>query len=189
MESSVKRIQITGNAMTTFGGSKNTTRRKRKEIELRGVPIGGAAMLVSAPAPLPLPLATGVAVPVPANIVPQDGGVRSVKVILDPSKKKTKNIVLSPAKKVVKLSSGSDLMKKRPAKTLKVSRRIRVSVDGLKKRVHRARTIRRDSQKMPIDALKKELESASLIKEGSKAPEPVLRQMYSDFQVLKQRAL
>jgi len=183
MESSVKRIQITGNAMTTFGGSKNTTRRKRKEIELRGVPIGGAAMLVSAPAPLPLP------VPVPANIVPQDGGVRSVKVILDPSKKKTKKIVLSPAKKVVKLSSGSDLMKKRPAKTLKVSRRIRVSVDGLKKRVHRARTIRRDSQKMPIDALKKELESASLIKEGSKAPEPVLRQMYSDFQVLKQRAL
>lgn len=175
--------------MTTFGGSKNTTRRKRKEIELRGVPIGGAAMLVSAPAPLPLPLATGVAVPVPANIVPQDGGVRSVKVILDPSKKKTKKIVLSPAKKVVKLSSGSDLMKKRPAKTLKVSRRIRVSVDGLKKRVHRARTIRRDSQKMPIDALKKELESASLIKEGSKAPEPVLRQMYSDFQVLKQRAL
>jgi hypothetical protein len=187
MDSSVKRIQITGNAMTTFGGSVNTTRRKRKEIELRGVPIGGT--VIPAPLPLPLPVAAPAPLPVPLTVAPQDGGVRSVKVILDPSKKKTKKIVLSPAKKVVKLSSGSDLMKKRPAKTLKVSRRIRVSVDGLKKRVHRARTIKRDSQKMPIDALKKELESASLIKEGSKAPEPVLRQMYSDFQVLKQRAL
>ena len=185
MDSSVKRIQITGNAMTTFGGSANTTRRKRKEIELRGVPIGGTVI----PAPLPLPLPIAAPLPVPVPVAPQDGGLRSIKVILDPSKKKTKKIVLSPAKKVVKLSSGSDLMKKRPAKTLKVSRRIRVSVDGLKKRVHRARTIKRDSQKMPIDALKKELESASLIKEGSKAPEPVLRQMYSDFQVLKQRAL
>lgn len=187
MDSSVKRIQITGNAMTTFGGSVNTTRRKRKEIELRGVPIGGT--VIPAPLPLPLPVAAPVPIPAPLPVAPQDGGVRSVKVILDPSKKKTKKIVLSPAKKVVKLSSGSDLMKKRPAKTLKVSRRIRVSVDGLKKRVHRARTIKRDSQKMPIDALKKELEAASLIKEGSKAPEPVLRQMYSDFQVLKQRAL
>ena len=187
MDSSVKRIQITGNAMTTFGGSVNTTRRKRKEIELRGVPIGGT--VIPAPLPLPLPVAAPVPIPAPLPVAPQDGGVRSVKVILDPSKKKTKKIVLSPAKKVVKLSSGSDLMKKRPAKTLKISRRIRVSVDGLKKRVHRARTIKRDSQKMPIDALKKELESASLIKEGSKAPETVLRQMYSDFQVLKQRAL
>ena len=173
--------------MTTFGGSVNTTRRKRKEIELRGVPIGGT--VIPAPLPLPLPVAAPVAAPASLPVAPQDGGVRSVKVILDPSKKKTKKIVLSPAKKVVKLSSGSDLMKKRPAKTLKISRRIRVSVDGLKKRVHRARTIKRDSQKMPIDALKKELEAASLIKEGSKAPEPVLRQMYSDFQVLKQRAL
>ena len=187
MDSSVKRIQITGNAMTTFGGSVNTTRRKRKDIEPRGVPIGGT--VIPAPLPLPLPVAAPVPVTAPLPVAPQDGGVRSVKVILDPSKKKTKKIVLSPAKKVVKLSSGSDLMKKRPAKTLKVSRRIRVSVDGLKKRVHRARTIKRDSQKMPIDALKKELESASLIKEGSKAPETVLRQMYSDFQVLKQRAL
>ena len=126
MDSSVKRIQITGNAMTTFGGSVNTTRRKRKEIELRGVPIGGT--VIPAPLPLPLPVAAPVPIPAPLPVAPQDGGVRSVKVILDPSKKKTKKIVLSPAKKVVKLSSGSDLMKKRPAKTLKISRRIRVSV-------------------------------------------------------------
>jgi hypothetical protein len=33
------------------------------------------------------------------------------------------------------------------------------------------------------------LETAGLIKAGSKAPETILRQMYTDFQVLKQRAL
>jgi hypothetical protein len=42
---------------------------------------------------------------------------------------------------------------------------------------------------MPIEKLKKELETAGLIKAGSKAPEIILRQMYTDFQVLKQRAL
>jgi hypothetical protein len=116
-----------------------------------------------------------------------------VKVILDKSKNKTKKLILSAPKKVIKLPSGSSdsttSVKKHPSKTRKVARRIRVSVDALNKRVNRAKTIKKESQVMSIEKIKKDLEGAGLIKVGSKAPESILRQMYTDFQVLKQRAL
>jgi hypothetical protein len=118
-----------------------------------------------------------------------------VKVILDKTNHKTRKLILAP-KKVIKLppgplarGTGEAVKKHSHAKTQKVARRIRVSVSGLNKRVNRAKTIKKESQVMPIEKLKKELETAGLIKAGSKAPETILRQMYTDFQVLKQRAL
>jgi len=125
--------------------------------------------------------------PAPAP-VKQEGGKKDVKVILDKSNNKTKKLILAP-KKVIKLPSGTSAPKKHAAKTQKIAKRIRVSVAGLNKRVNRAKTIKKESQVMPIEKLKKELETAGLIKAGSKAPETILRQMYTDFQVLKQRAL
>jgi hypothetical protein len=144
---------------------------------------------------IPVAPATPVAAPVaPAAQAVQPlytGGAKVVKVILDKSKNKTRKIILSAPKRVIKLASGSseDISKKHPAKTQKVARRIRVSVDGLKRRVHRAKTIKKESQMMTIDKIKKELEKAGLIKTDSKAPELILRQMYTDYQMLKQRAL
>jgi len=107
-------------------------------------------------------------------------------VILD--KKKDKPLILSPPKKS---GPAPVVVKKLPvkSKTLKVARRIRVSVDGLNRKVNRAKTIKKESEKMPIDSLKKELVASGLVKSESKAPESILRQIYSDFQVLKQKAL
>lgn len=119
---------------------------------------------------------------------------KNVKVVLAP-KKKTQKVVLSPAKKVVKLpatpatATSAQVGKKVRGKTHKVARRIRVSVEGLNKRMNRAKTIKKESQTLTIEKLKGELVAAGLIKKESKAPEAILRQMYTDFQLLKQRAL
>ena len=168
---------------------KGTKTRRRGP---RGVPPsgGGAPTPPSTPVPMSTPAPPPTPTPTNAPVTAQQQGGKPVRVILDPSKKKTKKLVLSPPKTVIKLPGAEPVhAQKRNNKTQKVSRRIRVSVDGLKKRVYRAKTIKKESQKMSIDQLKKELQVAGLIKDGSKAPEGILRQMYSDFQMLKQRAL
>jgi hypothetical protein len=154
---------------------------------------------LDAPSFTPLPsVAPAPTAPATATVTPpqeQHGGRKDVKVILDKTNHKTRKLILAP-KKVIKLppgplvrGTGEAVKKYSHAKTQKVAKRIRVSVSGLNKRVNRAKTIKKESQVMPIEKLKKELETAGLIKAGSKAPETILRQMYTDFQVLKQRAL
>jgi hypothetical protein len=64
-----------------------------------------------------------------------------------------------------------------------------VNVDGLGKRLVRAKTIRKDSVSLDIGEVKKVLHKAGLIKMESKAPESILRQMYADYMTLKGRAL
>jgi hypothetical protein len=120
--------------------------------------------------------------PVPA---PQQGGVaKAVKVILEKKKKGTK-VVLAPTK-VKKLNSVTPAV---PAKTRKVAKKIRISLNGFGKRVTRATTIKHESKKQKIEDIKKTLVEAKLIKETSKAPEGVLRTMYADYMTLKNRAL
>lgn len=133
---------------------------------------------------------------VATNITEILGGAReekkkpAVKVILEKTKKAKEKIVLAPAKpKVVKETPGILPLKKQKTKTMKAARRIRVSLDGLSKRIHRAKTIKKETEKTSIDDIKKRLQQAGLIKKDSKAPEGILRQMYTDFEQLKQRAL
>lgn len=109
------------------------------------------------------------------------GGKQPVKVIL--AKKKGAKVILSPAK-VRKLPGPTE-----KAKTRKVAKKIRVSLHGLNKRVTRANHIRKDATKQPIAEVKKTLVSAKLIKADSKAPEDILRKMYADYMMLKNRAL
>lgn len=201
MADTIKKFRITGEAAKSLASESEPTKTRRRGRQQRG---GQAPVQVSrldAPSFTPLPPAAAslpapVTAPATSSVAPpqeQHGGRKDVKVILDKTNHKTRKLILAP-KKVIKLPPGpsTDIPKKHPhshAKTQKVARRIRVSVSGLNKRVNRAKTIKKESQVMPIEKLKKELETAGLIKTGSKAPETILRQMYTDFQVLKQRAL
>lgn len=200
-DSSLKKIQITGGAAETYlSGTRKTKKRTPRGLpigkELEGGSTGALVQLVANKVPSPAP----VPAPAPAPVPEQKGGDdKSVKVILDPPKKKTRKVILAPPKKINKVpgtpsqtsASPAPLLKKTPGKTKthKVARRIRVSVDGLSKRINRAKTIKKDSQKMPIEQIKKQLIQSGLIKQDSKAPETILRQMYNDFETLKQRAL
>ena len=111
---------------------------------------------------------------------------KPVKVIFAGGKKTTR-VILSPAK--VKKLPGTPGTGTGPAKTRKAAKKIRMSLHGLGKRVTRANNIRKDAVKQPIAEVKKTLVSAKLIKEGSKAPDDILRKMYSDYMMLKNRAL
>jgi hypothetical protein len=159
-DSSIKKVKLTGLAATSAMKTRKVAKR------------GGAILS-------PAPLVSPAAAPAPAAVAKQTD--KAVKVVLAPSKKKQTKVILAPPV-VTKTISGKN-------KTLKVARRIRMNVDGLTRKMNRAKTIKKESEKMPMDTMKKELVSAGLIKTESKAPDAILRQMYSDFQMLKQRAL
>lgn len=130
-------------------------------------------------------LAKGPAESTPAPV--QGGGSKPVKVILEKKKKGTR-VLLAPTK-VKKLQPASATQSPTQAKTRKVAKKIRMSLNGFGKRVNRAQTIRVDAKKQSLESLKKTLVEAKLIKGDSKAPEPMLRQMYADYMMLKNRAL
>ena len=120
----------------------------------------------------------------PPKPIVQVAGAKAVKVILEKKKKATR-VVLAPTK-VRKLNPTAPAT---PAKTRKVAKKIRMSLNGFGKRVTRANTIRVDAKKQKIEDVKKILVEAKLIKADSKAPEGVLRTMYADYMTLKNRAL
>jgi hypothetical protein len=75
-----------------------------------------------------------------------------------------------------------------PAKR-KTAKKIRVNLARLGKKLRRATTIRKKATKQSLEEVKKELIKANLIKAESKAPESILRQMYSDYMMLRAKAL
>jgi hypothetical protein len=117
----------------------------------------------------------------------------SVKVVLKPKKKATR-VHLAPKKggaviphivepvKPANLSGGGK-------KTRKASRSIKMNLPGLNKKLNKAKTIRQEAAKETLEQVKKVLHKAGLVKTDTKAPESILRQMYSDFMMLKNRAL
>lgn len=216
MSSDTKSIVISGAAAESYlQGGKTRRRRKQKGGQQQqgteeviehsetdkmvqfnqGKPnIPKVALVTRAPE---VPVSTAVPAPSPqVNITELLGGGKeekkmpSVKVILEKTRKGKEKVVLAPAKpKVIKETPGILTTKKPKSKTLKASRRFRVSLDGLSKRMHRARTIKKETDRTSIDDIKKRLQHAGLIKKDSKAPEGILRQMHTDFEQLKQRAL
>ena len=76
-----------------------------------------------------------------------------------------------------------------PKKTRRLGRSIKVSMSGLSKRMTRAKTIRKDAGSLGLSEIKAALQKAGLVKAESKAPEAILRQMYADYMMLKDRAL
>jgi len=135
----------------------------------------------------------GLVAPAAANNIPiklaaaQSGGssaaVQSAgsvaKVILAKTRKK---VLLAP-KAALTVASTAHPVKRKTAK------KIRVNVSGLGNKLHKAKTIRKRASHKDLAEVKKELVKAKLIKEDSKAPEEIIRQIYSDYMVLKKRAL
>jgi hypothetical protein len=156
----------------------------------------GASSLVSSPSPapvrVPLPSAgsAGSSVPPPTTVPPasaapgQIGGAKKKSLVLAPPKKQTR-------KSKVHLAPPASKDKK-PAHNLKTTRKIRVHLGGLKKRLCRAKTIKHDSRKKPISEIRRTLEEAKLVKpcaNGKEVPEDVLRTIFHDYMLLRNRVL
>jgi hypothetical protein len=117
------------------------------------------------------------------NALPFSGGDKApaavTKVVLAAAKKKGHILLAAP-----KATTAA-----KHKKTRKVSRSIKMSMTGLDKKLTRAKSIRKDAAALGFTDLKKALHKAGLIKLESKAPESILRQMYADYMMLKDRAL
>ena len=129
-------------------------------------------------------------VPVQQPVQPvQNGGAynqqKNVKVVLTPKKKKTAVVLEAPKKKKepITLSSGQK------GGTRKVAKKIRMNISNMSKRMTRANDIRKEAKAMTIDKIKAALKTAGLIKETTKAPDAILKSMYVDYFLLKNKAL
>lgn len=110
------------------------------------------------------------------------------RVILKAAPKKEHKVTLSVSKmpkSIEHLNTNTSLKNK----TYKTSQKIKFSLKHLNKKISKARTIKKQSQEKSLDEIKKILSDAKLIKVDSKAPEAMIRQIYSDFMVLKHKAL
>ena len=119
----------------------------------------------------------------PINKAPAQAGGKA-KLILEPKKKSMKKLHLAPA-------SVSGSHKRSVSKT----RKIRVNLPGMKRRLTRAKEIHKDSRHKDISHIKKTLIDAKLIKpreEGkpdSTEYDMMLRKTYENYMLLRNRAL
>jgi hypothetical protein len=189
-----KQIILTGEAAASLQSRK---RRSRKNLKGGGSTQGAIIQLQSTTSSSDQPTAsveginpakiaqTSATVDAPTTIqqsgTQQSGG--KPKVVLRASKKPTHKVVLSVSKIV------APVVHTQKAKTRKVSKKITFSLKNLRKKLTTAKTIKKHSEEKSLDEIKKLLVETKLIKPDSKAPETMLRHMYSDFMMLKHRAL
>ena len=183
----IKQITLTQTTPAQEGGSRKRkpkpakasaqTQKVHKEGGGSTSP-GTLTQLASTSVPGPVANPVGVNSVVTQKAAPIIGGSSTVpvKVVLQPKKKQTKVLLAAAAPKTT-------------TKTRRVARKIRMSTLGLGKKMTRAKTIRQDATKLSLEAIKKDLVKAGLVKADSKAPEEILRQIYSDYMMLKKRAL
>ena len=167
MSDTNKQIRITGGAVTdpTVGKKRRTSRKQSGGADIPAVLAPPTPVPVPAAAPAPSTPTPLVRPNIPATML---GG--KAKVILEPPKKTAAKLVASKSK-------------------TRKSRKIRVSLSGLGKRITRHKKIQKDARVSSIEEIKKTLVAAKLIKPESKAPETMLRQIYADYQTLKNKAL
>jgi hypothetical protein len=188
-ESSIKQVTLTGvAAIPTMGGGATRRRVRRQRGGDGGLPLPAPApaapeaaatvrIIPTAPAPAP-------AVPVPAPELV--GGFK-------PFASAAQKIVLRPKKAAVKVL----LTRKRPVTTPgtaakpahRPARKVTLGLIAHKRRITRARTLRKESRTLPVAQVRATLVEKGIIKPTSKAPDAVLRQMYEDAMALSQPSL
>jgi hypothetical protein len=130
-----------------------------------------SSSVVMIPKPEPLPS--------PPNGAPvMKGGAKKKSLVLAPPKKTKSKVHLAPP------ASGK--------RSVKGTRKIRVQLSCMKKRLTRAKTIKTESKQKPIGELRRILEEAKLVKpraDGKEVPESVLRDIYQDYMLLRNRVL
>ncbi len=115
---------------------------------------------------------------------PSTQGQQGGKVILEPKKSKGK-VLLAPPTHAKK--SGT-----RSAKSVVSTRKVKVTLSNMKKRMTTQKVIHKDSKEKSIDEIRKILEDAKLVKparDGKKVPEDILRNIYRDYLILRNKAL
>jgi hypothetical protein len=195
MDSSIKNLTITGVAATSGDTIKPRRKRglsrkkslddieeeKQDAIEKLDIPVKPIISKIIPAAPIQTisPVA-----PV---------AVRQVKVLPAPKEPLfntgTQKVNLIPPKSPrVKLNPkiiGSDKITQNHVTSQQTRKARRVIVPNLSARFTRAKRLRDETEKSPIDTIRNYLIEKGVIQSKSKAPEKMLRSMYNDFNLLK----
>ncbi len=100
------------------------------------------------------------------------------------------NVILNPPKQSrVKLQPKVHSVKHIEPNTTRKARRIKLNVSNLTHRFTRAKKVKDDTEKKPMESVREYLVQKGVIQAKSKAPEKMLRSMYADFMLLKDQAL
>lgn len=189
-----KTFRITGGAAADLGGTRKRSRRTKvkggeseleqtSQVEQTIKKVGGAAAVfpTSTPAAI-LPNFDKIIAPVQPEqqaVIPkelaQQGGTKQIRVEL--KKKLASKVQLNPKREI------------KEAKHTKKARKFILGVSSLHKRMTRAKKMQHQVEKIPLDALRKYLIQSKLIKETSKAPEAILRQIAKDSQLVGNKIL
>lgn len=119
-------------------------------------------------------------IPPTVNAVPQATPQQGGKLVLAPKKKTKGKVVLAPPSKESKKGKRGQ------------TRKIRLQLSNMKKRFSTAKVIHKDSKEKSIGEIRKLLEESKLIKplkEGKKVPDDILRNIYKDYLLLRNKAL
>ena len=132
-------------------------------------------------APPPTPVISGISPEQPAPV----GGAR---VVLSPPKRRTR--IALKAKRQRGGSDASILLQKldqipQLGGGTRKARKIHLRVKGVTTRLAKAKKARKTAMNASISDVRSRLESAGVIKKGSKAPEGMLRNMYADLLITK----
>lgn len=122
-------------------------------------------------------------VPWKAPPIRQEGGQPAGKIVLNPPK--TPRIKLQPKTSQV----AAKTVPQASTNTTRKARRFRLTVSNLNHRFTRAKKVAEQSNRQPIQSIRDYLLQKGVIQAKSKAPEKMLRSMYSDFMILKDPAL
>ena len=122
-------------------------------------------------------------VPWKAPPISQEGGQPAGKIVLNPPK--TPRIKLQPKTSQV----AAKVSPQANTNTTRKARRFRLTVSNLNHRFTRAKKVTEHSNRQPIQSIRDYLLQKGVIQAKSKAPEKMLRSMYSDFMILKDPAL
>jgi len=199
MDSNVKSLIITGTAAedaTRFrqkGSRRKRIKEQEPQIEEKDDQFIEQVKKISLvkSAPVTAPVTTRMAAP----MATQSAITQTPQVSMQPQQPQQpqqSNVILKPLKQPrVKLqpksahgsliSSGTDTTRK--------ARRIHLSVGNLNHRFTRAKRLKDDIEKKPMSSIRDYLVGKGVIQQKSKAPEKMLRSMYSDFMLLKDQAL
>jgi hypothetical protein len=124
--------------------------------------------------------------PEPPVSVTQGGGalIKPIRVELK-KKHDTKKVLLQPKKVVEPVKS----LKKSTTQGTRKQRKVSLGISTMHRRLTRAKKMQTRVKDMPLDKLKAQLIEKKLIKETSKAPESVLRQIAEDAQLVASKTL
>ena len=182
--SDLKEIKLTGH----IGGMEVSKKRKsRKNLSGGGSTSAGTIVQLESTSSTPSTNVEGILPRLASHAAPILTGGKK-RVILKHAPKKINKVTLSVSK-IPKVVEHVNLNLPLKNKTRKVSKKIKFSLKHLNKKIHKAKTIKKQSEEKSLDEIKKILSDAKLIKVDSKAPEAMIRQIYSDFMVLKHKAL